>query len=89
MTRMEYELNRTIHLYLRTRGKKNRKNQVEKIKSFCRDIQKHNLQTRSLAQIGRSQVCDFWRRENDLAPSTKTAYCYGIQYIWEEVLNRK
>ncbi len=89
MTRMEYELNRAIHLYLRTGGKKNRKNQAEKMKSFCRDIQKHNPQTRSLAQIGRSQVCDFWRRKADLAPSTKAAYYYAICYIWEQVLGRK
>ncbi|CDT97081.1 conserved hypothetical protein [Vibrio coralliirubri] len=89
MTRMEYEINRAIHLYLRTGGKKNRKNQAEKMSSFCRYVQRHNPAIKSIGQIGRKQVAEFWRSKSELAPSTKTAYYYAICYIWNQVLGRR
>lgn len=85
---MEHELNRELHLYLRTGGKKNHRNQAEKMKCFCRDIQKQNSKIKSLGQIGRKQVSEFWRRKEGLALTTKTAYYYAICYIWCDILGR-
>ncbi|KII79256.1 hypothetical protein PL18_02540 [Vibrio renipiscarius] len=88
MTKMEFELNQALHLFLRTGGKKNRRNQAEKMRSFCREIQKQDPKISSLGQIGRKQVNEFWRRNNHLAPSTKLAYYYAINHIWQNILRR-
>lgn len=85
---MEHELNRELHLYLRTGGKKNRRNQAEKMKYFCKDVQKNNPQIKSLGQIGRRQVSEFWIRHNHLSASTQMAYYYAVRYIWNEILDR-
>ena len=90
MTRIEYELNRTIHLYLRTGGaKRTVKNQAEKMSSFCRHVQTHNPAIKSIGQIGRKLMAELWRKKSELAPSTKTAYYYAICYIWIQVLGRR
>lgn len=88
MTKMEIELKQALHLYLRSGGKKNRKNQAEKMRAFCKDIRKQNPQINSLGQIGRKQVCTFWRRKENIAASTKLAYFYAIRHIWKEILKR-
>ncbi len=85
---MEHELNKALHLYLRTGGKKNRQNQAAKMRSFCRDVQRHQPNIQSLGQIGRKQVILFWRRKVELSPSVKLAYFYAIQHIWKEILGR-
>ncbi|NOI07372.1 hypothetical protein [Vibrio alginolyticus] len=88
MTKMELELKQALHLYQRTGGKKNRKNQAEKMLSFCRDIQRHDPKLKSIGQIGRKHVSGFWRRKACLASSTKLAYLYAIDYIWKIILKR-
>lgn len=88
MTKMELELKQALHLYQRTGGKKNRKNQAEKMLSFCRDIQRHDPKLKSIGQIGRKHVSGFWYRKDRLAPSTKLAYYYGICYLWCKIIKR-
>ncbi|MEZ8826858.1 hypothetical protein AB6E04_21105 [Vibrio amylolyticus] len=88
MDRITKEIYNGTSLYRRTGGKKSRKEQVMNMHRFAKWLKQAHPEVKSLGQLGRRQVCNFWRSHAEKSESYKRSLYYSIRYIWKEILHR-
>lgn len=88
MDKLSIELRNGTNLYLRTGGKKNRREQVRNMERFVSWLKSNHPEVKSLGQLGRKHVAHFWRDNAARSESYKRNYYYAIRYVWREILHR-
>lgn len=92
MTKIEHQLYRQLHLYRRSGGKKNRKNQARKMMLLIGDIEKAEIRRGTpitdLRQLGKKHMFGFWKRNERLSQTARRDYYYAACYVWREILGR-
>lgn len=88
MTRMEFEIRSKSDVYLRHGGKKSRKARIKRLISACEDIETNEKGIKTLGQIGRRHIYQFYARHNDLSKTTLMDYYYAFVYAWQDILKR-
>ncbi|QCU89777.1 hypothetical protein [Thiomicrorhabdus sediminis] len=63
-------------------GKKNRRQQVKKIRRVF-EFAKANHKTRSVYELGRKQIIDFYRHNRDLSDKTLYAYWLALKQLYQ------
>ncbi|MGR5288637.1 hypothetical protein ACP3V5_25255 [Vibrio maritimus] len=81
------QLEKHLHLYMRSGGKTSRKRQAQKMRIVI-GYMVEKEKVKGLEQIGRKQVSRFYRDNRHLAPSTRRDYYYAINVIWRQFLQR-
>lgn len=80
-TSVEAQLRQAAHRYVRHGGKKNRRQQIQRLVNACEWIAVHHRISR-IEQIGKRQIIDFYRHHRQLAPATLMGYFYAFAELW-------
>lgn len=81
-TSVDNQIDKLAHQYKRHGGKRNRDQQVQRLKTGCRWIAHHHRLTH-LDQIGRRQIIDFYSSHRaTLTYKTLTGYFYAFMVLW-------
>lgn len=75
------QIRRRAHVYVAHGGKRNRRQQVDRLVILADWIQAHSRVT-GLEQIGKRQVIGFWKAHRNMAPATVYAYWLAIKVLW-------
>lgn len=76
------QVRRRAHVYVAHGGKRNRRQQVDRLVILANWIQAH-FRVTGLDQIGKRQVIAFWKAHRDMAPATAYAYWLAIKVLWQ------
>lgn len=69
------------HKYVAHGGKKNRRQQVERLVIFVGWVQAEFRLT-GIDQIGKRQAIAFWKAHREMAPSTANGYWLALRILW-------
>ena len=69
------------HVYVRHGGKKNRRQQVDRVAAMANWIQAR-YRLNGLGQIGKRQVIAYWKDNRDWAPRTAYAHWLAVRELW-------
>ena len=74
------EVEALTHGYVRKGGKDNRRQQRARMISFAQHASASGV--RSLGQIGKGHVIEYWKAHRDLATSTAYGHWLAIRELW-------
>ena len=75
------EVERLTRAYVRKGGKDNRRQQRNRMIVFAEFAA--GTGARSLGQIGKRQVIEYWKSHRNLAPSTAYSHWLAIRELWK------
>lgn len=81
MSELEYEVKHLTRIYIRKGGKANRQQQQARMLAFAQHAAR--LGARSMGQVGRGQVIDYWKTNSHLADTTLYSHWLAIAELFE------
>ncbi len=87
MNRALFQLEQHLHLYKRSGAKQHRDKQGRRMRRIVEYlVEKEGI--KGLEQIGRKQICRYYRDHSHYSDGNKKHYYYGVNTIWREFLGR-
>jgi len=79
---LDKQIQHHAHQYVRQGGKRNRRQQVNRIIKFVHWIETQESIT-GLEQLGKRQVVLFWKNNRELSDATLYGYWLAISLLWK------